>query len=243
MVGAAATHSLGSPADESYSHELVRVPVRARMNRRRKVRHHQLHDAYQRSDPSHPLGSLGRWNIGTAAGACCHYQGDRQAVAVELQLSRQQQFRVRFDRRPRQGPQPGQPRLLTADNEMVVLVNKVMHVLVSGADVIHSWCRRSASASTPFRAASTTPGSGRRGKACITAGAPNCAASTIFHADRRADRQRAGIHRLGCPAETEICHRHTRAADHIGGGGHVSAMTNFRSDEGRPLTRDLQWMR
>jgi cytochrome c oxidase subunit II len=34
---------------------------------------------------------------------------------------------------------PGQPRLLTADNELVVPVNKVIHVLVTGADVIHSF--------------------------------------------------------------------------------------------------------
>jgi cytochrome c oxidase subunit 2 len=35
--------------------------------------------------------------------------------------------------------QPGQPRLLTADNDMVVPANKVVHVLVTGADVIHSF--------------------------------------------------------------------------------------------------------
>jgi cytochrome c oxidase subunit 2 len=34
---------------------------------------------------------------------------------------------------------PGQPRLLTVDNEMVVPVNKVVKVLTTGADVIHSW--------------------------------------------------------------------------------------------------------
>ena len=34
---------------------------------------------------------------------------------------------------------PGQPRLLTVNNEMVVPVNKVVHVLVTGADVIHSF--------------------------------------------------------------------------------------------------------
>ncbi len=34
---------------------------------------------------------------------------------------------------------PGQPRLLTADNDMVVPVNKVVRVLVTGADVIHSF--------------------------------------------------------------------------------------------------------
>ena len=34
---------------------------------------------------------------------------------------------------------PGQLRLLTVDNEMVVPVNKVVHVLVTGGDVIHSF--------------------------------------------------------------------------------------------------------
>jgi cytochrome c oxidase subunit 2 len=34
---------------------------------------------------------------------------------------------------------PGQPRLLAVDNEMVVPVNEVVHVLVTGADVIHSF--------------------------------------------------------------------------------------------------------
>jgi cytochrome c oxidase subunit 2 len=34
---------------------------------------------------------------------------------------------------------PGQPRLLTVDNEMVVPANKVVHVIVTGADVIHSF--------------------------------------------------------------------------------------------------------
>lgn len=33
----------------------------------------------------------------------------------------------------------GQPRLLAVDNQMVVPVNKVVHVLVTGADVIHSF--------------------------------------------------------------------------------------------------------
>src|SRR5512143_2062313 len=34
---------------------------------------------------------------------------------------------------------PGQPRLLSVDNEMVVPVNKVVHVLTTGADVIHAF--------------------------------------------------------------------------------------------------------
>jgi cytochrome c oxidase subunit II len=33
----------------------------------------------------------------------------------------------------------GQPRLLTVDNELVVPVNKIVHVLVTGSDVIHSF--------------------------------------------------------------------------------------------------------
>jgi cytochrome c oxidase subunit II len=40
---------------------------------------------------------------------------------------------------PEKELKPGQPRLLTVDNEMVVPVNKVVHVLVTGADVIHSF--------------------------------------------------------------------------------------------------------
>jgi cytochrome c oxidase subunit 2 len=34
---------------------------------------------------------------------------------------------------------PGQPRLLAVDNAMVVPVNKIVHVLVTGADVVHSF--------------------------------------------------------------------------------------------------------
>jgi len=40
---------------------------------------------------------------------------------------------------PEKDLKPGQPRLLAVDNEMVVPVNKVVHVLVTGADVIHSF--------------------------------------------------------------------------------------------------------
>ncbi len=35
--------------------------------------------------------------------------------------------------------QPGEPRLLAVDNNLVVPVNKVVRVLTTGADVIHSW--------------------------------------------------------------------------------------------------------
>jgi cytochrome c oxidase subunit 2 len=40
---------------------------------------------------------------------------------------------------PEKELKPGQMRLLAVDNEMVVPVNKVVHVLVTGADVIHSF--------------------------------------------------------------------------------------------------------
>ena len=34
---------------------------------------------------------------------------------------------------------PGQPRLLTVDNEIVVPVNKVVKVLITANDVLHAW--------------------------------------------------------------------------------------------------------
>jgi cytochrome c oxidase subunit II len=40
---------------------------------------------------------------------------------------------------PQKDLKPGQLRLLAVDNEMVVPINKVVHVLVTGADVIHSF--------------------------------------------------------------------------------------------------------
>ena len=40
---------------------------------------------------------------------------------------------------PEKDLKPGQLRLLAVDNELVVPVNKVVHVLVTGADVIHSF--------------------------------------------------------------------------------------------------------
>src|SRR5262249_5125135 len=40
---------------------------------------------------------------------------------------------------PEKDLKPEQPRLLAVDNEMVVPVNKVVHVLVTGADVVHSF--------------------------------------------------------------------------------------------------------
>ena len=35
--------------------------------------------------------------------------------------------------------QPGQPRLLTVDNEIFVPVNKVVKVMITANDVLHAW--------------------------------------------------------------------------------------------------------
>ena len=66
-------------------------------------------------------------------------EGNRQAVVLELQLPRQRQFRIQLADRAEKDLKPGQPRLLTVDNELVVPVNKIVHVLVTGADVIHAF--------------------------------------------------------------------------------------------------------
>ena len=64
-----------------------------------------------------------------------HHQGDRQAVVLELRLSRQRQVRIRFA----DCDEDKQPRLLGVDNELVVPVNKVVRVQTTGTDVIHSF--------------------------------------------------------------------------------------------------------
>ena len=74
---------------------------------------------------------------------------------------------------------PGQPRLLAVDNEMVVPVNKIVHVLVTGADVIHSFAVPSFGIkidAVPGRINETWFKA--TAKACTTASARNCAART-----------------------------------------------------------------
>ena len=75
---------------------------------------------------------------------------------------------------------PGQPRLLAVDNEMVVPVNKVVRVLVIGADVIHSFAVPSFGIkidAIPGR--STRPGSRPNAKASTTANARSSAAAIM----------------------------------------------------------------
>jgi cytochrome c oxidase subunit 2 len=49
--------------------------------------------------------------------------------------------KIEFDSLMKQAKdlKPGEPRLLAVDNTMVVPVNKVVRVITTGADVIHSW--------------------------------------------------------------------------------------------------------
>lgn len=49
--------------------------------------------------------------------------------------------KIEFDSLMKQAKdlQPGEPRLLAVDNNLVVPVNKVVRVLTTGSDVIHSW--------------------------------------------------------------------------------------------------------
>ena len=82
-----------------------------------------------------------------------------------------------------------QPRLLTVDNEMVVPVNKVVHVLVTGADVIHSFNVPSFGIridAIPGRI-NETWFKATIARDCSTVNAPNCAARIM-----RSCRSRCG---------------------------------------------------
>ncbi len=110
---------------------------------------------------------------------------------------------------------PGQPRLLTADNEMVVPVNKIVHVLVTGADVIHSFNVPSFGIKidavpgrineTWFKA--TTRGHVLRPVLRTVRQGPR------VHADRGAGGERQRLHHLGRPGEAEIRRRGERSAE------------------------------
>ena len=109
-------------------------------------------------------------------------EGDRQAVELGLQLSRQRQVRVQLARWSSANElKPDQPRLLAVDNELVVPVNKIVRVLVTGADVIHAFAVPSFGIKID-----AIPGrhqrdlvQGRRAKASTTASARSCAARTM----------------------------------------------------------------
>ena len=75
---------------------------------------------------------------------------------------------------------PDAPRLLAVDNEVVVPVNKVVHVLVTASDVIHNWTIPSFGSkvdAVPGRITATWFKADAR-KASSTASARSCAART-----------------------------------------------------------------
>ena len=104
---------------------------------------------------------------------------------------------------------PGQPRLLAVDNEMVVPVNKVVRVLTTGADVIHSFAVPSFGIKID-----AVPGPHQRdlvqGRARRHVLRPVLRAvrqGSRLHADRGARGEREGLHGLARAGEEEIRHR------------------------------------
>ena len=106
---------------------------------------------------------------------------------------------------------PGQLRLLSVDNEMVVPVNKVVRVQVTGADVIHSFSVPSFGIKIdaipgPPQRDLVQGGTGRHVlRTMLAALRPR----SRLHADRRPRREREGIHRLARAGEEEIRRRYT----------------------------------
>ena len=100
---------------------------------------------------------------------------------------------------------PGQPRLLTVDNDLVVPVNKVVHVLVTGADVIHSFAVPSFGIKID-----AVPGSPQRH--LVQGDQRGSVSRPVFrtvrqgprlHADHGQGRQRSRIQRLGREGKEE----------------------------------------
>ena len=129
-----------------------------------------------------------------------HREGDRQAVVLELQLSRQRQVRIRL-------ADGGATRISSqtsracsrVDNEMVVPVNKIVRVQVIGADVIHAFAVPSFGIkidAIPGRLNETWFRATREG-VYLRPVLGTVRQGPRLHADRGARRQRAGIHGLG----------------------------------------------
>ena len=123
---------------------------------------------------------------------------------------------------------PGQPRLLTVDNEMVVPVNKVVHVLVTGADVIHSFAVPSFGIridaipgrinETWFKATITGMFYGQCSELCGKDHSFMPIAVQVVSDSR--------FHGMGRAGEAEIRRRGQRSAECLRGGGHaVAAVT------------------
>ncbi len=138
---------------------------------------------------------------------------------------------------------PGQPRLLTVDNEMVVPVNKVVHVLVTGADVIHSFAVPSFGIKidavpgrlndTWFKATSEGLFHGQCSELC---GKDHAFMPITV---RVGERRR--LRRMGRDREEERRPRQ-RSADRDRSGRRAGALTTLRRQE-HSLSRDRKWIR
>ena len=125
------------------------------------------------------------------------HQGDRQAVVLELRLSRQRQVRIRFADGATKDKQ--QPRLLGVDNEMVVPVNKVVRVadhrrrrdpFLRGAGVRHQDRRHS-------RPPQRNLVQGHQDRHVLRPVLGTVRQGSRLHADRGAGGERSGIRGLG----------------------------------------------
>ena len=112
---------------------------------------------------------------------------------------------------------PGQLRLLTVDNEMVVPVNKVVRVQTIGADVIHSFAVPSFGIKIEFgsRPAQRDLVQGDARRRLLWPVLRAVRSRPCVHADRGQGGERAGIQRLGRGRQEEIC----RCSDHDPGRG------------------------
>ena len=121
---------------------------------------------------------------------------------------------------------PGQPRLLTVDNEMVVPVNKIVHVLVTGADVIHSFA-------VPSFGIKIDAVPGRINDTWFKATSEGLVSRPMLrtvrqgpcvHADHRPGRERRRLRHMGRGREEER-RPGQRSADRIGDGRRAGAVT------------------
>ena len=112
------------------------------------VAHHAQLAARSRSGPSFRSSSW--WRLRCRRSGCCSCSSTSRQPDLTVKATGKQWYwsynypdngNFEFDSLivADKDLKPGQPRLLTVDNELVVPVNKVVHVLVTGADVIHSF--------------------------------------------------------------------------------------------------------
>ena len=123
---------------------------------------------------------------------------------------------------------PSQPRLLAVDNEMVVPVNKVVRVLTTGADVIHSFA-------VPSFGIKIDAIPGRINETWFKADARRHLLRPVLgtvrqgprlHADRGPGGERAGLRGLDRGSEEEVCRDDTAPPDQRGGRAATAVAAN-----------------